>query len=164
MPPDSDWTRRRFCVVAGAALAGSACGGGSAQPPQADLAMPEDLGPELDLSQPLCAGTVDAGPASALQVGHAKFFSCARLFVLRDNSGIYAMTAICTHMHCVITFAGQSFACPCHNSTYDFNGNVTNPPAPLPLQHFACALDGNDHVIVDPSMPVPAATRLLLHD
>ena len=57
MPTDSPWTRRRFCVVTGAALVGSACGGGSATPAPADLAMPEDLsGPEADLSQPLCAG------------------------------------------------------------------------------------------------------------
>jgi cytochrome b6-f complex iron-sulfur subunit len=165
MPTDSQWTRRRFCVVTGAALVGSACGGGNATPPPADLAMPEDLsGPEPDLSQPLCAGKLDAGPASALQVGHARLFSCARVYVLRDAIGIYAMTAICTHMHCVVNLVGQGFQCPCHNSTYDFNGEVTNPPAPLPLQHFACALDASDHVIVDPSVPVPASTRLTMQD
>ena len=165
MAPDCEWTRRRFCVVTGAALVGSACGGGSATPPPPDLAMPEDLaGPEADLSQPLCPGKLNAGPASALLVGHARLFSCARIYVLRDAIGIFAMTAVCTHMHCIVTFAGQGFQCPCHNSTYDFNGNVTNPPAPLPLQHFACALDASDNVLVDPSMPVPSSTRLTIQD
>jgi len=164
MAPDSEWTRRRFCVVTGAALVGSACGNGGAMAP-ADLAAPDDLsGPEEDLAQPTCPGKLDAGPASALQVGHARYFACAHLFVLRDMIGIYAMTGVCTHMHCIVALSGQSFACPCHNSTYDFNGDVTNPPAPLPLQHFACALDGSDHVIIDPSMPVSATTRLTIQD
>jgi cytochrome b6-f complex iron-sulfur subunit len=165
MAHDSEWTRRRFCVVTGAALVGSACGGGGAGPLPPDLAMPEDLsGPAADLSQPLCPGKLNAGPASALLVGHARFFSCARVYVLRDAVGIFAMTAICTHMHCVVNFAGQGFQCPCHNSTYDFNGEVTNPPAPLPLQHFACALDASDNVIVDPAMAVAASTRLTIQD
>jgi nitrite reductase/ring-hydroxylating ferredoxin subunit len=162
MAGESEWTRRRFCVVTGAALVGSACGNNVTAP--ADLAAADDLAEPLDMGEMLCAGKVDAGPQSALLVGHARYFACAHLFVLRDALGIYAMTAVCTHMHCIVALMGQSFACPCHNSTYDFNGDVTNPPAPLPLQHFACALDPSDHIIVDPSVPVAATTRLTIQD
>ena len=52
------------------------------------------------------------------------------------------MTAICTHMGCTVAFSASvhDFECPCHMSSYSFNGAVTAPPAMLPLQHFACAL------------------------
>lgn len=163
----SELTRRQFCVVSGAGLALSACGGSPAEQPPADLAAPSDSSmPVHDMADAACTGMVDAGPASALMVGQAKLITCAKIFVLRDALGIYAMTAICTHMMCTVAFmaARHDFECPCHMSSYDFNGAVTNPPAMLPLQHYACALDGSDNVIVNLGAKVDASTRLTLQD
>ena len=86
--------------------------------------------------------------------------------MLRDAAGIYAMTAICTHNGCTVAYAAAShdFACPCHMSTYDLNGNVTAPPAPAPLQHFACSFDPSGNVIVQLDAPVDASARLSEHD
>ena len=163
-------TRRQFCAAGGASLALCACGGGSSgsghqqeEPP--DLAAPTDLAlPPLDLSQPTCSGTFDAGPATALAVGQAKFFACAKVYVLRDAGGIYALTAVCTHMHCTVAFMGSDFQCPCHMSAYNLNGAVISPPAMLPLQHFDCSFDASGNVIVDPGKTVDATTRLTDHD
>jgi len=162
----SELTRRQFCVVTGCGLAAGACGNG-ATPPPPDLAMPQDLAaPNEDLEQAVCSGKLDAGPESTLQVGHIRFFACAHMFVLRDDLGIYAMTATCTHQGCIVNFVNQQqgFLCPCHTSTYDFNGQVTSPPAPHPLQHYACSFDSADNIIVDTFMPVPATTRLTMQD
>ncbi len=86
--------------------------------------------------------------------------------MLRDAIGIYAMTAVCTHMGCTVAYAPAThdFQCPCHMSTYDLNGNVTNPPAMIALEHFACSLDGADNVVVDLGTPVVETTRLTIQD
>ena len=163
----SELTRRQFCVVSGAGLALTACGGSSADTLPQDMAAPSDLAtPVADQANAVCTGMVNAGPQSALAVGQAKLITCAKVYVLRDALGIYAMTAICTHMMCTVQFmaARHDFECPCHMSAYDFNGAVTNPPAMLPLQHFACSSDASDNIIVNVDQKVDASTRLSMQD
>jgi len=165
----SDLTRRQFCVVTGAGVALGACGGSNEQPAPPDLAAPSDLSmPVRDMTDPSCptSNLYNVGPATAFVVGQAKLFTCAKIYVLRDDAGIYAMTAICTHMHCTVAFmsARHDFECPCHMSSYDFNGVVTSPPAMINLQHFDCAFDPSGNVIVNLGAPVDASTRLSMHD
>ena len=163
----SGLTRRQFCVVTGCGVVAGACGGG-ASPAVPDLSAPlQDLAvAKDDLAQAACSGKVNGGPQSTLLVGQVRFVACAPLFVLRDALGIYAMTAVCTHMGCTVNFINQQqgFLCPCHTSTYDFNGEVTSPPAPHPLKHYACSFDASDNIIVDTFNPVPATTRLTMQD
>ncbi|HEY2748751.1 MAG TPA: Rieske (2Fe-2S) protein [Polyangia bacterium] len=160
-------TRRQVCVAGGAGLALYACGGSGdkADMAPADLAVPSDLTVSLgDIAQPACKSAFNAGPATALAVGQAKFFACEKIYVLRDDAGIYALTAVCTHMGCTVQFKTTDFQCPCHMSAYSLNGAVINPPAMLPLQHFGCSFDGSGNIIVDPTVPVDASTRLTMHD
>jgi Rieske Fe-S protein len=164
----SELTRRQFCVVTGAGVVAGACGS-SPQTSAPDLAAPHDLTVvPPDLTDPSCPvnNKLNVGPSTMLAVGQQRFFLCAKLFVLRDALGIYAMTAICTHEGCTINFAPAThdFECPCHLSTFDFNGKVTNQPATMPLDHFACSLDGNGNVIVNLGSIVAATTRLTIQD
>lgn len=166
----SELTRRQFCVVTGAGVVAGACGSSSQQMGGgADLAMPQDLSQAVpDLTDKSCPvnNKLNVGPASMFAVGKEQFFLCAKMFVLRDALGIYAMTAVCTHEGCTVTFAPAThdFECPCHLSTFDFNGAVTNQPATMPLVHYACSLDGNGNVIVDLGNTVAATTRLTIQD
>lgn len=58
-------------------------------------------------------------------------------FLIAEASGIYAVTAICTHHGCTVHLEeDKGFECPCHDSAYDLQGNVTQGPAKLPLKHF----------------------------
>lgn len=162
----SELTRRQFCVVGGCSLLATACGN-DAKPAPADMATAQDLAAPIDdLEQPTCSGKFNAGPQSTLLVGQTRYFACASMFVLRDALGIYAMTAICTHEGCIVNFvdAQQGFACPCHSSTFDFNGEVTNLPAPHPLQHYSCSFDSADNIIVDTFLPVSSTVRLTMPD
>ena len=164
----SELTRRQFCVVTGAGIVAGGCGS-STQAGGADMAAPNDLTvAPPDIADPSCPvnNKLNVGPASMLAVGQHKFFLCAKMYVLRDALGIYAMTAICTHEGCTVTFAPAThdFECPCHLSTFDFNGAVTNQPATMPLGHFACTLDGSGNVIVDLGSDVPPTTRLQIQD
>jgi Rieske Fe-S protein len=56
---------------------------------------------------------------------------------MADEKGVYALTAVCTHNGCTVGAAGaEGFLCPCHDSEYDRQGNVTEGPAKLPLRHL----------------------------
>src|SRR5437764_1482663 len=164
------WSRRQFCVVTGAGIVAGACGSGAGGGGDGgmDLAAPVDLAVGRDMTDPTCPvnNQLNAGPTSKFAVGTATFFLCSHAYVLRDAGGIYAMSSACTHEGCDVDFATAThdFECPCHQSTFDFNGTVTMLPATTSLKHFAVSLDGSGNVIVDLGSDVPPATRLSIHD
>ena len=166
----SELTRRHFCVLTGAGIVGAACGNGSSGSDGGgvDHGVPMDLAVPPDLVNPECPinGKLSAGPTTKFAVGTATWFACSRVLVLRDAAGIYAMTSICTHEQCDVMFAPptQDFQCPCHLSTFDFNGAVTMGPATAPLVHYLVTVDGNGNVIVDLQTTVPATTRVAVQD
>lgn len=166
----SELTRRQFCVVTGAGIVAGACGNGASggDGGVGDLGVPSDLAVPPDLVNPECAinGKVYAGPASKFAVGTSTFFYCSRMLLLRDAGGLYAMTSVCPHQQCDVAFAPAThdFECPCHLSTFDFNGGLTMGPATTGLIHFAVSLDGSGNVVVDVQTMVDPATRLAIQD
>ena len=83
-----------------------------------------------------------------------------RVIVSRDDSGLFASSAICTHEKCFVELQdgfGRT-RCPCHGATYDGNGLVTAGPATAPLPHYRVNVCGR-RVYVDRSDVVPAHTR-----
>lgn len=48
-----------------------------------------------------------------------------------ENNQIHAVSAVCTHMKCIVTFnsAEKSWDCPCHASRFATNGKVLEGPA-----------------------------------
>ena len=93
---------------------------------------------------------VDAGPAA----GYAKegVYSQYRdlgFFLVRRRSELTALSAICTHRHCKLEAEeDRSFYCPCHGSTFDPMGNVTEGPAKRPLPVFTTSTDARGHLLV----------------
>jgi len=75
--------------------------------------------------------TVNAGPASDYaKDGVYGRFRDASFFVVRRGDKLFALSAICTHRKCKLTAeADRSFYCPCHGSTFDAAGHVTEGPA-----------------------------------
>jgi Rieske Fe-S protein len=71
--------------------------------------------------------------------------------VRRDADQVEAYTTICPHLGCSINFEKESqrFICPCHNGTFDLNGQlvvrpgITNP-APRGMDALECRRDPND--------------------
>jgi Rieske Fe-S protein len=81
------------------------------------------------------------------------------VFLCRDQEGIYALEAGCTHLGCDVAATGGGFQCPCHGATYDANGEHPTSPAPSSLPHYlVCATPGGV-LVVDPEQPVDPATR-----
>lgn len=79
-----------------------------------------------------------------------RFKKSQRVWIVRNNKGIYAMVAVCTHLGCTPNwFPGeQRFKCPCHGSNYNTEGEVVAGPAPLTLYRAEIHLAPDGSMIV----------------
>lgn len=60
-------------------------------------------------------------------------------YILTDDGREFiAMSNICTHLGCRVRWvAGEDqFFCPCHNASFDKNGEVVSGPPPRPLDRY----------------------------
>ncbi len=59
----------------------------------------------------------------------------------------HALSAICTHEHCLVQATTPQLICPCHGSRYNLTGTVVTGPATSSLHAFQIARTGNTLVI-----------------
>jgi len=82
----------------------------------------------------------------------------------RDEAGLYARSAVCTHQGCNLAAGAVSatgVVCPCHGSEFDRYGVVyPNQAAKSDLPALALALGCDGQLYVDFDMPVSPAFRL----
>lgn len=83
-----------------------------------------------------------------------------RVCIVREGDKLCAISTTCTHLGCIIAPSETGFACPCHGSRFDQDGNVTGGPAPKPLPWFALSLAPNGELEVDKGTEVGAGTYL----
>lgn len=101
-----------------------------------------------------------------------------RLFIGRDQLGLYAISAVCTHLGCTVkmenlnqpetvqiggkpTQISQEFHCPCHGSKYYGDGTNYAGPAPRPLDWFPIEVSPDDgQLVVNSSQNVHHDFRL----
>lgn len=83
-----------------------------------------------------------------------------RVCIVREGSRLAAISTTCTHLGCIVGVAETGFACPCHGSRFDQDGNVTGGPAPKPLPWFKVTLAPNGELEVDKSAQVEPGTYL----
>ncbi len=101
---------------------------------------------EGEFGSVITVGNVDDFPTSS--VTH---ISNGRLYVVRQpDGGFLAVYHRCTHLGCTVPWdqTVQKFICPCHNSQFDMEGDVENPPAPRALDLFPVTIE-EDIVKVD---------------
>lgn len=57
------------------------------------------------------------------------------VLVVNTDEGFRAVSAVCTHLGCVVKWrkARRQFFCPCHGGRFDLEGEVLGGPAPEPL-------------------------------
>jgi cytochrome b6-f complex iron-sulfur subunit len=74
-----------------------------------------------------------------------------KAFVIGGANGIYALSAVCTHLGCITRYKSDesAIACPCHGSRFDLEGNVTHGPAPRPLPWLDVSQDAKGNLVVD---------------
>ncbi len=83
-----------------------------------------------------------------------------RVCIVREGGKLCAISTTCTHLGCIIAPSETGFACPCHGSRFDQDGNVTGGPAPKPLPWYQVSLAPNGEIEVDKGAEVPAGTYI----
>lgn len=83
--------------------------------------------------------------AAAADVPHggALVFRDERVVILRDNSGFYALSLVCTHLGCTVTVSEEALSCPCHGSRFDRLGRVLKGPADRSLERMKVESHGD---------------------
>ncbi len=74
-----------------------------------------------------------------------------RVWIIRNDKGLYAMWARCTHLGCTPNWfpAESRFRCPCHGSNYTVQGDVIAGPAPKPLWRVQVVQTPQGDLMVD---------------
>jgi cytochrome b6-f complex iron-sulfur subunit len=77
-----------------------------------------------------------------------------QLFIYRDHEGVRAMSAVCTHLGCILDSTAEGFECPCHGSCYNTRGEVLAGPAPRNLSWCRMRATADGRLEVDPGAEV----------
>ena len=96
--------------------------------------------------------TVKCGAFSTLAVGSARFIRHGTdpLFVVRaSETEVVALSAICTHLRCVLQWDDEAriIRCPCHAGSFDKSGNVLSGPPPRPLRTHPAEVRADEIVV-----------------
>lgn len=98
---------------------------------------------------------VNAGPAAQyLADGVYARFRDRGFFLVRRGAGWFALSAICPHRRCKLEAEpDRTFYCPCHGSTFNADGKVTEGPARRDLPVLAVATNDQGDLLVSLSAP-----------
>ena len=100
--------------------------------------------------------TFKAGVPADFIVGEVstKFQKDQRVWIIREDKGMYALWAKCTHLGCTPRWltAENKFKCPCHGSGFRRTGINFEGPAPRPLERCKIALADDGQLLVDKSV------------
>ncbi len=90
----------------------------------------------------------DLGPAESYPFETRIVLSEIPALLIHTKEGFTAISLVCTHLGCTVAQSAGGFACPCHGSQFDSQGNVLNGPANKQLQPLRIVQtpDGNLHL------------------
>lgn len=145
--------RRTFCIGAAATGLAVACGGGGGG---------STTPPPPPPPSPLVTTTDTKAAMLALPDGTTRDYRNQGIFLIKDATGIYAMTVVCTHMGCTVGLpSGSQITCPCHGSQFSLGGSNLTGPATTPLAHFLVTEPTpGAFLVVDKSQTVASSVRL----
>ena len=100
-------------------------------------------------------------PISSIDINIGEVKDYNKIFLVRDNDGIFALKAKCTHLGCKPIWNGKQFHCPCHGSIFTEEGDVIRGPAAKTLTHLLIKKERNS-IIVNLNKPAPLTQRINL--
>jgi len=91
-----------------------------------------------------------AGKVDDLPEGKMTIFRKEKVFINRTDRGFLALSAICTHLRCVVrwTEPKKVFECPCHGAKFNAVGEVLEGPPPRPMDRYPIEIV-EDKIVVD---------------
>ena len=87
-------------------------------------------------SDPGPATEFDLGPVSAFPLGSHTLRAEIPAVIYNRNGEFRALSLKCTHLGCTVEDKETEFACPCHGSRFDTDGNVLAGPAQTALKQL----------------------------
>lgn len=72
------------------------------------------------------------------------------VIVINTGDGFIALSSVCTHQGCQVTYnhSNGNLPCPCHGSLFSTSGSVLNGPASSPLKKYNVTQEG-DIITID---------------
>ena len=144
-PVDTLWSRRDFFSLAGWAGFMAALGLSSLY--FVRLLFPRVLFEPTPIFKAGFPGDYTVGEVST------KWVKDKRVWIVRDEEGIYAIFALCTHLGCTPRWlrTESKYKCPCHGSGFTKEGLHFEGPAPRPLERLKIALGPDGEIVIDKS-------------
>jgi cytochrome b6-f complex iron-sulfur subunit len=98
----------------------------------------------------------NAGKPDRYPPGSVTQDSQSGIYVVHAPEGIYAMSAVCTHLGCLTAWKPELgiIACPCHGSKFNRDGSKIEGPAPRPLVWLNTSISDEGDLLVDRSAPL----------
>ncbi len=140
---DQPVSRRGLFVLLG--FAGLATAAGVLTPIIAYIWPPKQEGDQA--GEPVAvASTLDLPPGK----GQVYSVNNRPVIVINTPEGIKALSAVCTHLGCIVYWDEQrgAIACPCHAAFFSTNGDVISGPPPDPLPVYPVQVVG-DQIYVE---------------
>ena len=138
------WSRRRLFQLTGAAAAAVVAGIGIDRAlPHPDTTSP--IGPrDMAIANGRWVAVV---PVAAVSANTAVRFSAGAVegFVINRGGSLHALSAVCTHMGCIVRFnqAHSSLDCPCHGASFALDGSPINHDYLQSLPQLASRVNGD---------------------
>jgi len=100
------------------------------------------------------SSVVNAGKVDRYPLGSVTADPKAGLYVVHSPEGIYAVSAVCTHLGCLTTWKPdvQMITCPCHGSKFHTDGTKIEGPAPTPLPWLKTQVSDEGDLLIDRSI------------
>jgi cytochrome b6-f complex iron-sulfur subunit len=88
---------------------------------------------------------VRVGMLDELAIGEARLMrhGITPFYVIRlDGQRVVALSAVCTHVRCILGFDRErrALVCPCHDGRFDLSGNVLSGPPPRSLPSYSVSV------------------------
>jgi len=64
-----------------------------------------------------------------------------RVYVIRAEDGVRALSPRCTHRGCTVGWSEGEFVCPCHQARFNAEGQVLDGPARDPLETISAKVE-----------------------
>lgn len=101
------------------------------------------------------------GRVENFPVGTFRKLDEKNVFIFSDDDGIFAISAVCTHLGCIVYPVEWGFQCPCHGSQFNPEGKVIGGPAPRPLEWYEIIQEVDGTLVVDAAKAVPKGTKYI---
>ena len=105
---------------------------------------------------------IKAGNLYEYPVDTFTFIGEHNLFIYRDHEGVRAVSAVCTHLGCILEKSSDGFICPCHGSCYNEKGSVLSGPAPRNLSWYEVSRAQDGRLVIDTDHKVDPVFKFII--